>query len=39
MVVWKTTKWAAHPHKTQQKVFKKLLAKGKKNTFWQRAFL
>ena len=32
-VVWKTTKWAAHPHKTQHKVFKKLLAKGKKTRF------
>jgi hypothetical protein len=32
-VVWKTTKWATHPHKTQQKVFKKLLAKGKKTRF------
>ena len=32
-VVWKTTQWAAHPNKTQQKVFKKLLAKGKKTRF------
>jgi hypothetical protein len=32
-VVWKTTKWAAHPHKTQKKVFKKLLTKGKKTRF------
>ena len=32
-VVWKTTKWAARPHKTQEKVFKKLLAKGKKTRF------
>jgi hypothetical protein len=32
-IVWKTTKWAAQPHKTQQKVFKKLLAKGKKTRF------
>jgi hypothetical protein len=32
-VVWKTTKWAACPNKTQEKVFKKLLAKGKKTRF------
>ena len=31
--VWKTTKWAADPHKTQEKVFKKLLIKGKKTRF------
>jgi hypothetical protein len=32
-VVWKTSKWAAYPHKTQKKVFKKLLAKGKNTRF------
>jgi hypothetical protein len=32
-VVWKTKKWAAYPNKTQDKVFKKLLAKGKKTRF------
>ena len=32
-VVWKTTKWAACPHETQEKVFKKLLIKGKKTHF------
>ena len=32
-VVWKTKKWAAYPNKTQEKVFKKLLIKGKKTRF------
>ena len=32
-VVWKTKKWAAYPNKTQDKVFKKLLIKGKKTSF------
>ena len=32
-VVWKTTKWSAYPNKTQEKVFKKLLIKGKKTRF------
>jgi len=32
-IVWKTTKWAVYPHKTQEKVFKKLLIKGKKTRF------
>ena len=32
-VVWKTKKWAAYQNKTQDKVFKKLLIKGKKTRF------
>ena len=32
-VVWKTKKWAAYPNKTQDKVFKKLLIKGKTTRF------
>ena len=32
-VVWKTTKWVAYPHKTQEKFFKKLLINGEKTRF------
>ena len=34
-VVWRTKKWSLNPIKTQEKVFKNLLKKGKKTVFGQ----
>jgi hypothetical protein len=34
-VVWRTKKWSLNPVKTQKKVFKNLLKKGKKTVFGQ----
>ena len=35
-VVWRTKKWSSNPIKTQEKVFKNLLKKGKKTVFGQK---
>jgi len=32
-VVWRTKKWSLNPIKTQEKVFKNILKKGKKTVF------